>query len=432
MWNSRPISRLPWFARLFFLSTIGLLVGACGGAEDGEVDTSAADAVTFTGELEPLKGFSFDTGLIPAGSPVAASLKLAAGGKVKVTASAAIADGHLTGNKGGGDVSLDVHFTMAGRLKIDSPLKKVDEELPGLKNIDVPITGKVAFDPFLLDGSPSAAVVGAIPETKLPPIPLGSVPGKLQLTVTKDSTVRSSFHGSCLSVAGGKATYQGQLETSGTLVLKGTIVVDLPPPLNTPVDLGVISVQIPESTSPLDLGTRPTPGVEDARNGSACATTGAGSTDGGTDSATTDTKKTFGGTLAQTSPPVAYGGPDDAGGGAYCNYAVTLQGVSVTVTLDGTKIVAATVSDQAVETVDGSCPYPPSPPGAQAFTLPNPTPIGMQLVLDGDSANKPKASLTVDLVASGAGYDATLRWHRTDLGPPLDWRVIGEVHLLPK
>lgn len=60
-----------------------------------------------------------------------------------------------------------------------------------------------------------------MPETKLPPIPLGSIPGKRELTVKKESKV--------------------------TTVLCGRILPELSAPLNAPIELGTIAVPVPES-----------------------------------------------------------------------------------------------------------------------------------------------------------------------------------------
>jgi hypothetical protein len=92
---------------------------------------------------------------------------------------------------------------MDGRLVVDSPLKKVDGDLPGLKDVDIPIGGEIAFDPFLVEDGEEATLETPVPETKLPPIPLGSVPGKLELTIASGSKLTATFQGTCLAVANG-------------------------------------------------------------------------------------------------------------------------------------------------------------------------------------------------------------------------------------
>src|SRR5262249_46834624 len=136
--------------------------------------------------------------------------------------------------------------------------KTYDGEIPGLKDLDIPITGEVAFDPFLLGDGESTEVTAAIPETKLPPVPLGSVPGELVLTVLKGSTLTTTYHGTCVSSAGGKAQYAGEASTIGKLILKGTIKSKVPG-FSQDVDLPQFDVAIPKTatavaSSPVDLG----------------------------------------------------------------------------------------------------------------------------------------------------------------------------------
>jgi hypothetical protein len=250
------------------------VLGCTSDAVESDSQDITGSATAFAGEVEPLSGFSFDTGLIPAGSPAQVSLALSAGGAVNVTAVGVSAAEGLAGRPGGGTLSLDLHVKMDGRLKIDSRLKKVDGDLPGLADIDIPITGEVSFDPFVLGEGESAEVEASIPETKLPPIPLGSVPGKLELTVATGSTITSAFRGTCLSVVDGEASYDGEVTTSGTLVLKGALALDLPAPLNKTIDLGEIPVTIPASTKPLAFGSQPARGASDSKQGTGCGDDG--------------------------------------------------------------------------------------------------------------------------------------------------------------
>jgi hypothetical protein len=144
-----------------------------------------------------------------------------------------------------------------------------------------------AFDPFLLDGK--AEVTSEIPETKLPGIPIGAV-GSLVLTIAKGSTLTSVFNGVCAAVSAGpdaKAQYLGRTTTNGTLKLKPTVVLKLPPlGSEKPFDLPEITVPIPAVTAALDLGTQPVAGGGAAPTGSlarpgSCTGGGGGDPDGG-------------------------------------------------------------------------------------------------------------------------------------------------------
>ena len=271
---------------VFVLAGASLAVG-CGDAGDagGQASQDVTSGLVFEAETQPLGGFSYDTGLIPKGSPAQVSLKLAAGGTLKVVAAGDPTAEGLAGKAGGGKLALDLAVTMDGRLKIDSTFKKVDTDLPGLKDVSIPIKGEIAFDPFVLGDGETAKAVATIPETKLPPIPLGSVPGNLEITIAAKSTVTSEFHGTCLSVSDGQASYAGEATTGGTLVLKGQIALDLPAPLNKTIDLGEIEVPIPSSKQALDFGSKAAAGAPDSQDGAACeAGTTASSSSGGSSS----------------------------------------------------------------------------------------------------------------------------------------------------
>ncbi len=283
-----------------------LAFAAC--SDDESTGSGGGAGIAFKAEAEPLSGFAFDTGLIPKASPAQVSLKLSAGGKVRVEATGEATKEGVRGRAGSGKLALDVHVKLDGRLKITSALKNVDEDLPGLKDIDVPIVGESTFDPFLLEDGQSAKVDVAIPETKLPDIPLGSVPGKLQLTVTNASTLTSTFEGGCMTVASGQATYTGAAKTTGSLVLRGTLVVDLPAPLNKSVELGEITVPVPAIGAPLDFGTQPASGAGDGAVGRTCAAPPGDGTPGadGGKTGSSDGGKTGGETEDSGGPPLNF------------------------------------------------------------------------------------------------------------------------------
>jgi hypothetical protein len=255
------------------LSIASLLAVAC----SDDVIVQSADSnvngneVAFTADVQPLSSFSYDTGLIPKGSPAQVQLKLGAGGGIKVEAVGVPSAKGLDGKKGGGKVAIDLHVKLDGRLKVDSMLKKIDDDLPGLKDLDLTIAGAQTFDPFLVGDGEKADVEAKIPATDLPPIPLGSTPGQLKLSVAEGSVLRSSFKGSCVGVSGGKATYNGELTTEGTIVLHGKLALDLPMPLNKEFDLGDITIPISGGTANLDFGgEKAAPGASDNQLGAKC------------------------------------------------------------------------------------------------------------------------------------------------------------------
>ena len=268
---------------------LSALVLTCGGfscakssAEEGE------SGLAFHGEGSLLNGFSFNTGPQPPTGPANVSLRLSGSGVVKVDARARVESSALVGNAASGKLAIDAHVKLDGTLKIDSPIKKSTGDIPGLKDIDIAIAGASTFDPFLLDAT-SAEVTANIPETKLPDVPLGSVPGKLQLTVVAGSKLTTTYRGSCMTIESGLAHYRGSAVTSGTLVIRGTIVLELPSPLNKSIDLPEITVPVPSATSDVKFAVVATAGATDGTTGS-CATDADAGADGdpGSDGANED------------------------------------------------------------------------------------------------------------------------------------------------
>lgn len=116
------------------------------------------------------------------------------------------------------------------------------------------------------------------------------------------------------------------------------------------------------------------------------------------------------------------------GGGEHCQYRITLKQVTVDVTAAGNgDIVATTVTALAVEEVlSPSCANTAIPAHTHTYTLVSASQLSSgvrHLELAGPSTNHPAAALVVEGDFRSATPELTLDWHRTDFGPPLDWRV---------
>jgi hypothetical protein len=127
------------------------------------------------------------------------------------------------------------------------------------------------------------------------------------------------------------------------------------------------------------------------------------------------------GTLAATAP-VAFGG------GAYCNYTITLKQLDVVVSMESVNVSAATVQALDVEATDTACPYIVTPPSLQKYTLETakPTPTGSTMTFSGDPANVTAVALDVITMSTTS---ARLTFHRTDQTGPLAWTVTATVPL---
>ena len=243
--------------------------------------SSGSSDLHFHAQEDAIPGFSGDTGLQPTGQPVQVELTLSAAGNLTIDAHAA-ASGSLSSptvnaTPGSGSLALDGHIRFAGRVKSTlTGIPQYDGPIPNMDSLDVAFGGTTPFDPFLLGGG-KANVTAHIPDTQLPPIPLGSVPGDLVITVTSASFVSVDFTGLCAAATGApspQAQYTGQTTTSGTLVLKVSIVVHVPVVGDETFDAPQpITVPIGPIDGGVDLGTLPITAVGDAPNPAGAAAT---------------------------------------------------------------------------------------------------------------------------------------------------------------
>lgn len=123
--------------------------------------------------------------------------------------------------------------------------------------------------------------------------------------------------------------------------------------------------------------------------------------------------------------------PVEFGGGQECKYRITLKQVTVDVTAAGNEIVAATVTALAFEEVlSAGCNNTPIPAHTHTYALTIASVLAggvSRLELAGPSTNHPAAALVVQGDFRTTNPSLSLQWHRTDYGPPLDWRVSANV-----
>ena len=245
----------------------------------------------FHGEQAVLPSFSFDTGLVPAGSPVQLQLKLSAGGALTADAQA-VAGGSgdalaVVGTPGSGNFKLDAHVKLDGMLHVNASGLTYDGPIPGIENIDIAFGGEAMFDPFLLAGA-KATVTAPIPEIKLPPIPLpGGLPGNLQITVSTGSVLTTELAGTCAGIDAHTAQFLAKTSTSGTLVLASEIILKIPVIGDKSFPIPAVTVQIPAFEAAMDLGSQTFVGGGAVPVGAAimakggCGAGGGGGGDGG-------------------------------------------------------------------------------------------------------------------------------------------------------
>jgi hypothetical protein len=119
------------------------------------------------------------------------------------------------------------------------------------------------------------------------------------------------------------------------------------------------------------------------------------------------------------------------GGMGFCDYTVVLKSVDLEVVLrNSEELSAMTIEDTMTEATVGTCPYTPEPASRQQFSHNSGRPVpknadgNVEPTLSGIAANRPTTSaLALVTVQNSNELSATVRWERTDQGPPLKWIV---------
>lgn len=131
----------------------------------------------------------------------------------------------------------------------------------------------------------------------------------------------------------------------------------------------------------------------------------------------------FRGTLSST-PSVQFGG------GTFCTYSVQMREVVFDVVVrDLDDLTSMSIDNTMVESLVGSCPYAPQPQSRQHFSQGS-GPAGARAdgsfvpMLAGAPGNQPRTAIASLVTQPGDGtLQATARWERIDIDPPLTWVV---------
>lgn len=254
------------------LSLVGAsLLAGCATSGGDPLASEEQHQVLFHGELEAFPGFGYDSGTLPAASPVQLQLQFSASGKLIAdavgTSGGSAGNVAVAGVPGSGVYKLDAHLKAAATLHVHiDGLPGYDGPIPGIENLDIALAAQTTFDPFLLGGS-KARLDANLPETELPPIPLGSVPGKLIVTISSASTINSNLWGVCAGVDQGQVQFLAEAATSATIVLKPKIVISVPFIGDQEFLIPEIRFDTGQIKAPFDLGTVAAPEGGDAPTG---------------------------------------------------------------------------------------------------------------------------------------------------------------------
>ena len=113
----------------------------------------------------------------------------------------------------------------------------------------------------------------------------------------------------------------------------------------------------------------------------------------------------------------------------FCNYTITLKMLDAELGIlpSSRQVISGHVQDLNVEQIATGTPCDfgtqPDSIANYTFTASTPTATGMTLTFKGAPANVPSVTLLIDLAPAGTAYTATLKFHRNDQAPPLDWAV---------
>jgi hypothetical protein len=138
--------------------------------------------------------------------------------------------------------------------------------------------------------------------------------------------------------------------------------------------------------------------------------------------------------MLTTSPVVPFGNMPPQ---YVCAYTIALKSIELALNISSSgQIIGGTARNATEEKVTntGVCPFLPAGPTMQKFTFKSATPVGAStmVVMEGDAANAPKASLAITLTPIAGAFTAAARWTRTDQVPALTWSVTANLTLTVK
>jgi hypothetical protein len=245
---------------LVLVVSLIFVVGCGGGGGDGGGGGGGGEPteISFSGEQAAFPEFKYDTGWVPADSPIQVQVLATATAGLTAVADAIVGGSSdqpmMSGKAATGLFKLSGKVQFQVLLKVDFSAIQYEGPLDESLDIVFEIVGEAAFDPFLLDGS--AVIIQDVPETKLATIPLaGSVPGvDGNVILHIKGTVNSEFSGQCAAVNGTQAHYVGATTTGADLVIIPSVEISIPFLLDETLEGFDVPFTVPPVTLDMDLG----------------------------------------------------------------------------------------------------------------------------------------------------------------------------------
>lgn len=252
------------------LFALAALAACGGGGSDSDSDAGTDDGagvseLEFAGEQPFLPGLDIDTGWLPDGSPVAVKATASATGQVAVVAKATTDGETMTPVAGSGSLSLEgaISFEVSARIDTNGIMYEgiVDSFEYGIE------PANQSFDPFALDAP--VTVMSALPAQELGKVPIPSVPGASLVMSVTGGDLETSFQGTCAEAQGGFGQYTGTITMAGTVACAASVEIEIPivgtmtfgpfpfdvpiPPIESPTDLGTLSLTTGEPGMPMGI-----------------------------------------------------------------------------------------------------------------------------------------------------------------------------------
>ena len=276
------------------ISALALLgLAAC--PDDGS--GGFAGEIEFAGRQDFLPGFEQDTGFLPADSPAALRVVARASGGVDVAVRATTDGSSLTPVAQSGSLETSGGLTVEVSARINASGFDYEGEVGSFEYTIEP--GETNFDPFLLEGE--ATVESSLPATELARVPVPSLPGATVIVEVTGGTVTTRYSGTCAEAADGVGQVQGRTTTSGTVDVAGTVELEIPIIGTETFGPFPFALDIPETSSDIDLGARSLQTGEPVEDASVCSGVSSGTDSGATEGSGDGSSGTSGGTTSTTT-----------------------------------------------------------------------------------------------------------------------------------
>lgn len=238
--------RLPCRAAMKRSAILLSLLAACGDSSPG----GPGGAIPFHGEAQLLSGFEWDSGYLPEGSAAQIRVNVHGGGGVTVDARGNASGDSLAPVAGSGRLSAEGSVMLEVHAKVDVATIHYEGVVQEV-GYTIPVA-ESGFEPFLIGST--ASLESTLPAEEILRAPIPSVPGSTFILSVTGGMVTTTFGGTCASARGGYAQYLGRATITGTLMLAGTIEIEVPFAGTQTFGPFDVEVPIPAIERDVDLG----------------------------------------------------------------------------------------------------------------------------------------------------------------------------------